>query len=97
MVSLLKEIAHHIDPNKPVYDVLLEDYERGFTTSQIDKIFQELKDGLQPLLKKIVAKGWQPDGSFLKNKKFDLEQQKKFCFQIAEDCGFELVRRMKEI
>eukprot|EP00976_Prorocentrum_cordatum_P110329 1195178-Prorocentrum_minimum.AAC.4 len=42
-VDLLKEKCHLIDPSRPVYDVCLDDYERGLTAPRLDKVFSEVR------------------------------------------------------
>jgi carboxypeptidase Taq len=56
-VSLLKEKCALIDDSKPVYDVCLDDYERGLTAARLDEVFAQVKAGLVPLLDDIRTKG----------------------------------------
>ena len=41
-VDLLKKYAGAIDTSRPIYDVLLDDFEKGMTTSRLDEIFTEV-------------------------------------------------------
>lgn len=41
-VGLLKKYAGAIDSNRPIYDVLLDDFEKGMTSSRLDHIFTEV-------------------------------------------------------
>ena len=41
-VELSREKAAAIDPNAPVYDVLLDTYEKGMTSARLDQIFAEV-------------------------------------------------------
>lgn len=42
-VDVNKQKAAAIDPTKPAYDVLLDDYEKGMTSARLDEIFSEVK------------------------------------------------------
>lgn len=41
-VALRRERAALIDPGKPVYDVLLDDYQPGLTSARLDSIFDQV-------------------------------------------------------
>ena len=41
-VDLLKKYATAIDPSRPIYDVLLDDYEKGMTSARLEEIFSEV-------------------------------------------------------
>ena len=41
-VELLKKYAGAIDSSRPIYDVLLDDFEKGMTSSRLDEIFSEV-------------------------------------------------------
>ena len=41
-VDLLKKYATAIDSSRPIYDVLLDDYETGMTSARLDEIFSEV-------------------------------------------------------
>ena len=41
-VELLKKYATAIDSSRPMYDVLLDDYEKGMTSARLDEIFAEV-------------------------------------------------------
>ena len=47
-----KAKAHGYDG--PLYDVLLDDYEKGFTTQKLDIFFEKLKNAIVPLVKLAV-------------------------------------------
>lgn len=41
-MALRRERAALIDPGKPVYDVLLDDYQPGLTSARLDSIFDQV-------------------------------------------------------
>jgi len=86
-VELRKEQAKFLDSSKDPYDVLIDQYERGVETPIIDKVFNQLKVALPPLIQKIAAKP-QPNKSFL-DIKFDVETQVKLSHAIAKEIGFD--------
>ena len=65
LIELQKQWTHHIEPDKPPYDVLMDIYERGLTVEQVDPIFERLKKELVPLIRAIQESDYQPDTSFL--------------------------------
>lgn len=46
---MLKKYATAIDPARPIYDVLLDDFEKGMTSARLEEIFTEVL--LQPVAK----------------------------------------------
>lgn len=53
MIDMTKEYYTYIDNTRPLYDVMLDEYEMGMTTNEIDKLFNDLKRELIPLIKNI--------------------------------------------
>lgn len=70
------------------YDTLLDMYEPGMTTSELDRLFGELRSRLVPLSEAIATRGDRPDTSFLEGK-FDIAAQKKFSRFILEQMGYD--------
>ncbi len=90
MIAMTKEMVSYTKPGVPVYDALLDSYEEGMTESDYDKIFNELKEGLLPLLNKILA-AKAPDESMF-NKEYDIEAEKKVEKFLLEYIGFSFDR-----
>lgn len=54
VISLSKKYYEYINyNNEPIYDVMLNDYERNFKNEEIEMLFDELKRELVPFIKKI--------------------------------------------
>jgi carboxypeptidase Taq len=70
------------------YDTLLDMYEPGLMTVDLDRLFGELRARLVPLAEKIANSGNTPDTSFLKHT-FDKEAQKKFSKLILKEMGYD--------
>ncbi|WP_132057300.1 carboxypeptidase M32 [Halorussus amylolyticus] len=67
LVDLRTERAEHIDPNRDPYEVMFEDGEPDLGLDTVERIFEELKDGLVPLIEEIRASDPVPsvfEGSF---------------------------------
>lgn len=65
LYSLVKEKAEALNSdNKPLYDVLLDIYEKNVTTSMITNYFSDLKNGVVALMKK--AENFEMNADILK-------------------------------
>ncbi|HWL09714.1 MAG TPA: carboxypeptidase M32 [Planctomicrobium sp.] len=70
------------------YDALLDDYEPGATSQQIQEVFEPLRDALVQLVAEIKGSGVTPDISILE-RKFPVETQKELSLEAAEKIGFD--------
>lgn len=50
MISMTKKYYTYINSQDDLYDVMLNEYSLGMTSKQIDKLFNELKEGILPLI-----------------------------------------------
>lgn len=71
-----------------LYDVLLNDYEPGFTTKQLDEFFSLLRKEIVPLLHAVQSSDKQIDKTFM-TKDYDINKQKEFNHWLAEYIGFD--------
>lgn len=74
-----------------LYDVLLEDYEEGFTTTILDEFFSKLRDSIIPLLKKITEQGKPIEKSY-NTLTYPTEIQEGFCRFLSGYLGFDFNR-----
>ncbi|MBB6669139.1 carboxypeptidase M32 [Cohnella nanjingensis] len=70
------------------YDTLLDMYEPGTTTAELDRLFGELRGRLVPLAEAIAAQGDRPDTTFLEGT-FDVAAQKRFSLFILKQMGYD--------
>ncbi|WP_308634365.1 carboxypeptidase M32 [Paenibacillus silvisoli] len=70
------------------YDTLLDMYEPGMTTVELDRVFGGLREKLVPLSAAIAASPHQPETGFLKQT-YAKEAQKKFSLFILNQMGFD--------
>ncbi|SFB16956.1 carboxypeptidase Taq [Cohnella sp. OV330] len=70
------------------YDTLLDMYEPGTTTADLDRLFGELRHRLVPLAADIAQRGDKPDTAFLQGT-FDKAAQKRFSLYTLGQMGYD--------
>jgi carboxypeptidase Taq len=91
IVELMIEKAQALGFDECIYDALVDDFEPGLKTSQIKAMFEELRQGLVPLVRSIKESGIQIRRDFL-FRKYDPEKQYQFTLQILEKMGYDFQR-----
>lgn len=87
MIDLRAQLAKYMEPEKQVYDTLIDMYEEGMDSETIDRLFSEMKENLVPLLMKIMEKP-EPDASlFMGN--YDISKQKELSSFLLSYIGFD--------
>jgi carboxypeptidase Taq len=71
------------------YDALIDIFEPEMTAETIDKIFEELKEGLISIMAKCSSAPKQPSTSFLK-RKVPLDVQRKISKELAKFLGYDV-------
>ncbi|MEW5956631.1 MAG: carboxypeptidase M32 [Chloroflexota bacterium] len=74
-----------------IYDALLDEYEPGMKTAEVQRVFDELKAGLVPLVQAIAERAEAVDASFLKQD-FDELAQWEMGMIPLKAIGFDLER-----
>lgn len=74
--------------NVNLYDILLNDYEPGFTIAKLDNFFSLLQSEIVPLLAKIKTSDKVIDTSFLRES-YSVDKQKEFNNFLAKYLGFD--------
>jgi carboxypeptidase Taq len=87
VIELRRQYVDCFPPADEDYDLLLDDYEPGMKTAEVRAVFDELKEGLVPLIAEIAERDGAVDDSFLTGD-FPIEAQKKVEGQILADFGF---------
>lgn len=77
------------------YDALLDLYEQGMTTKSTTTLFNELKEPLVALIKKIGSKP-QTDPSIIYGN-YPADQQLAFCKKVLEAMGFDWTRERLDL
>lgn len=92
VIEMTKKIAKlQRTDEKTLYDVLLNQYEEGFTEEVLDGFFALLRKEIVPLLRKCEEKNAMIRTDFLR-RDYDIETQKKFNHFLAETIGFDFNR-----
>jgi carboxypeptidase Taq len=70
------------------YDALLDDYEPGATSRQLQSLFESLRAGLMPLLDRIVGSPrWRPTNVLRRD--YPVDRQRVFVESVAASLGFD--------
>jgi carboxypeptidase Taq len=88
IVTLLRQKAQAIGYQGAPYDALLDEYEPGATTAEIQKLFAALRADLVPLVSAITASKRRPRRELLE-RAYPIERQQRFGQQAAEAIGFD--------
>ena len=73
--------------------MLLEAYEPGATTAEIDALFAQLRDGLVPLVERLTARlSGRPLSTAALCGDFPIDAQRQFNRAVAERMGFDFTR-----
>lgn len=92
MIDYTKRFAtYRAKKGENLYDILLEEYEPGFTTKILDPFFARLRKELVPVIQKVSAKNDRIDKSYNFGS-FALSKQKKMCNFLAGYIGFDFNR-----
>jgi len=87
--SILAEVLEI--PEENMYDALFDLYEPGMTSAKVTELFNELKEGLIPLVKKCVESSKQPDRTAI-DRNLPVNVQKKVADKLIEFIEYDLDR-----
>lgn len=87
MIDLTIEMTGYTDPGKEVYEALLDQYEAGMDSATIDRLFEDLKEELIPLVKKILSQEEQAACPVFSGY-FDPNGQRKVQEMLLDYIGF---------
>ena len=90
IVALRRRYAELFAPYEHVYDPLLDDYEPGLKTAQVQAIFNALRPQQVALIQEIAARP-QVDDSFL-HQEFDPQKQWDFGVEVVTRFGYDWKR-----
>ncbi len=89
IIELLKLYIGHLEtPEMQGYNILLDEFEPGFTTKDYDQFFNTLKKELVPFVNKVTEKELTYNRSFT-NQTYPKDDQKKFLKKIMEILCFD--------
>lgn len=88
IIELKKKEAEAIGYEKCLYDAMLDGFEPGFRSSEVETLFSGLRNKLVRIVSKVVKNGERPDISFITSG-FSIQKQKKFNMKLAKEIGFD--------
>jgi carboxypeptidase Taq len=88
MVGFAKQFAEYYGYKDSPYDALVEEYEPGMTSRQLQSIIAPLRDGLVPLIKRLTGEGKAPDTGFLRAP-FPAVQQRALSMAALRAIGYD--------
>lgn len=91
VVDLGREMAELYGYEDHIYDPLLDKYERGARTADVQALFTATKEATIPLLEAIRDSGRFVSDELLKQE-FDIGAQKEFARYIAKEIGYDFER-----
>jgi carboxypeptidase Taq len=91
VIDLTRQQAECFAPYSHLYDPLLDKYEPGMKTSEVQKMFTGMKDELIDLVNKIISRTGAVKNEILYGE-FDIDRQREFGLCIAKKFGYDLDR-----
>ena len=88
IISLLREFTEYYGYEENKYDALLNQYEEGLTVKKVDKLFNELKEGIINLLNRINNSNKLVTSKKL-NGKYSIEAQKELSEYLLDVIKFD--------
>ena len=85
------EKANYLGYEDHPYDALLDQFEPGIKTAQVERLFGDLKVGLVPLVQ-AIAEVDPIDDRFLAEQDYELDRQWDFTMLILNDMGYDFQR-----
>ncbi len=95
IVELEKKVAEYLGYEKHPYDALLDLYEEGLTTDDVEKIFSVLESGVRKVLSRVLEESRFPREHELENVRYDVESMKRLNMRILEIFGYPLGARAR--
>lgn len=90
IVGIELEISDRLGYEAHPYDALLDVYEPGLTTAEVSRVFNDLREGIVPLLRRI--KGAKQVDSSVLSRHYPAAQQEAFGRKVLAAMGYEMDR-----
>ena len=89
ILDLQRELADCLGYRKRRYDALLDQYEPGMQSSDLERLFADLKGELVPLVQDISQNLESVQDGVLRQR-FPIDKQTAFGLELAQEMGFDL-------
>jgi carboxypeptidase Taq len=86
-LELRRRYVDCFEPEGDPYDVVLDDYEPGMRTSEVEEVFERLKETLVPMLRAVADTGWVDDSCL--HGSFSRTAQRRFSLAVLERWGMD--------
>ncbi len=86
-LELRRRYVECFEPADDPYDILLDDYEPGMKTSEVQEIFDQIKAGLMPMIRAVSDSGPVDDSCL--HGSFDWRAQRRFSLGLLERWGMD--------
>src|SRR5262249_11135702 len=91
ILDLKRRAAEYIGYTDHIYDALLDDYEPGLKTADVEAMYADLRNDLVPLVRAVMAQADSVDDSAL-HQDFDVIKQREFAEMVIKRFGFDFER-----
>lgn len=92
IVEYQKKFANYTKkPEMGLYDSMLDGYEEGLLSADLDIFFEKIRTAIVPLLKKVVEQNDRVDKGY-NTATYPADKQRAFCHELAEYIGFDFNR-----
>ncbi|MDQ3661829.1 MAG: carboxypeptidase M32 [Actinomycetota bacterium] len=88
LVELKKQEAEALGYDNEPYDALLDQYEPGMTTAEVEEMFKGLLAGLKPLVDEVLDNVSDPPGWL--GDRYDPDRQMAFCQWLVGQLNFDV-------
>jgi len=89
IINLKFKEIEYLDKKETPYDTLLDEYEPGITSTEVTKIFNDIKARLVPLVQKITQSKIDT-GQAILYQDYDEQKQWEFGLMALKDMGYDL-------
>lgn len=87
IVDIERRIAEHRGYKDQIYDALLDPYEPGMTSAEVERIFNDVRADLVKLVKEIKESSVKVDDSIL-YRKYEVSKQNEICNDVVSKIGY---------
>lgn len=88
VVDLCRQVAEHRGYEDNIYDALLDQFEPGMKSSEVDMIFSDLRPMLVDMVKRIQDSPVKADGSIM-TRSYPIDKQREICNDVVKLVGYE--------